>query len=279
MTPAEPSLDRHPCQRAAADRCPEPSRRRRLMPTAVGSRPSRAAAHRRRLPPTGPPAAEPPPSAADGPASEPLPSARRAAAEPRTADCLQAAGRRRPPTRRLVGRPVAPVRGLAPGCPAATDWMALIMFTSKQAICQSIPRAIARDCVDDLVAHVVGDPEECVAAVWHMEVISQQFAQATMLQLNTDKSVRFASTAAVRRAAAERPRFRAVPPPSGRRAAADHRPLLPTLAKPVGETPPGPTSPRRAAADRGRRRGRLCSSEGRIGLDWASRRDRSRVTY
>lgn len=78
----------------------------------------------------------------------------------------------------LAGTPVAPVCGLAPGCPAATDWTALIMLMWKQAICQCIPRAIARDYVDDLVAHVVGEPAECVVAVWRMEVITRQFAAA-----------------------------------------------------------------------------------------------------
>lgn len=68
--------------------------------------------------------------------------------------------------------------------------MAFLMFTWKRAICQSIPRAIARDYVDDLVAHVVGQPAACAEAVWGMEVITQQFAHDTMLHLSTSKSLR-----------------------------------------------------------------------------------------
>lgn len=30
----------------------------------------------------------------------------------------------------LAGEPLVPARGLAPGCPVATDWIALLMFVS-----------------------------------------------------------------------------------------------------------------------------------------------------
>ena len=49
-----------------------------------------------------------------------------------------------------------PTRGLAPGCPMATDWLALLMLCWRSRVLARGPEVVARDYVDDLVTTSAG---------------------------------------------------------------------------------------------------------------------------
>lgn len=57
------------------------------------------------------------------------------------------------------------VRGLAQGCPAATDWMALMMHGWRARVSQLVPVVRTRGDVDDLEAYIEGGAERRVVAV------------------------------------------------------------------------------------------------------------------
>lgn len=56
----------------------------------------------------------------------------------------------------LLGASVEPVRGLAPGCPAAIDWLALVMLGWRHRVEERLHGAVPHDFVDDSVARVHG---------------------------------------------------------------------------------------------------------------------------
>ena len=41
----------------------------------------------------------------------------------------------------LAGRTRMPINGLAPGCPAATDWLSMVVYCWKQAVTTRVPDA------------------------------------------------------------------------------------------------------------------------------------------
>ena len=91
----------------------------------------------------------------------------------------------------LGGHAKAPLCGLAPGCPAATDWLALVMHCWAARVRVRAPGLVTRAYVDDLSAYTrdrgsVGD----VQVAWE---VTEAFGAAFRLQLNSAKSVRYAS--------------------------------------------------------------------------------------
>lgn len=91
-----------------------------------------------------------------------------------------------------------PLRGLAPRCPAATDWTALIMFGWRERVGRLVPGVTTHDYVDDWVAHMGGGSQSCAARVSAIAVSTAEFAAALQLRSNDDRSVRFASAASAR---------------------------------------------------------------------------------
>ena len=101
-----------------------------------------------------------------------------------------------------------PSCGLAPGCPGATDWLALLVHLWKARIAAVSDRSEGRDYVDDVVATSTvstNTPEGIdgivhdVARFWH---ITDNFRAATTLTLNTAKSDLFGTAAGLRKALA-----------------------------------------------------------------------------
>lgn len=105
----------------------------------------------------------------------------------------------------LAGEPGAPSRGLAPGCPAATDWMALLMYCWRRKAERLCPEAQARAYVDDLTAHVTAPPLSAIAVATQREAQLREFGESLGLVINETKSVRFAPIAEARIAMAETP--------------------------------------------------------------------------
>jgi len=96
----------------------------------------------------------------------------------------------------LGGHALRPRCGLALGCPAATDWLALVAHVWRGRLRQLAPALSTCACVDDMVAYSSG-PEvvEAVDAAW---TGTCQFGQASGLGLNEFKSVRLGATAEAR---------------------------------------------------------------------------------
>ena len=96
--------------------------------------------------------------------------------------------------RRLVADSMAgalhsPSCGLTPGCPAATHWLALLMFCWAQELLLHEPTVVHREYVDDLTAHRLhNDPTDATARVLSLIRITESLAQDTRLRLNVDKS-------------------------------------------------------------------------------------------
>lgn len=101
----------------------------------------------------------------------------------------------------LPGAPQVPERGFAPGCPAATDWMALLMFCWRRNAEKRCPVAQAKAYVDDLVAHVTGPEKQAARAANYLAEHVSQLPRAE----NGCSQKRFASMAVARRALAETP--------------------------------------------------------------------------
>ena len=63
----------------------------------------------------------------------------------------------------LGGEALVPCCGLAPGCPAATDWLSLVMHCWVCRVRASSPALLVRTYVDDLSAYTsqAGSPTMC----------------------------------------------------------------------------------------------------------------------
>lgn len=86
--------------------------------------------------------------------------------------------------------------GLAPGCPAATHWLAMLILCWRDSMQRLAPRVVARDYVDDLVAHASGP--DAVGLVWPIWEVTQSVGRAAGLRLNAGNCVRSARAAAGR---------------------------------------------------------------------------------
>ena len=103
----------------------------------------------------------------------------------------------------MLAPAAAPARGLAAGCPRATDWLAIMSHVLEHELTQAVPGTIARPYVDDLTAdieHVDDDDgrELAVDAVSAMVVVVNDYAAAWHLEVNTTESRRFSTAAPVR---------------------------------------------------------------------------------
>ena len=89
----------------------------------------------------------------------------------------------------LAGTQHVPTCGLTPGCPAATHWLALLMFCWAQELMLHEPDIIHREYVDDLTAHRQhNDPVDATMRITRLIRITEALAQDSRLQLNVDKS-------------------------------------------------------------------------------------------
>ena len=101
----------------------------------------------------------------------------------------------------LAGELYSPTCGLTPGCPAATHWLALLMFCWAQELKAHEPDIIHREYVDDLTAHRQhNNPDDAVTRVVRLIQITESLARDTRLQLNVDKSRCFSTHAPTRAA-------------------------------------------------------------------------------
>jgi len=112
----------------------------------------------------------------------------------------------------MLGPAKAPARGLAAGCPRATDWMAIMSYVLVRELQQAVPTTLPRPYVDDLTAdieHADDDDgrEAAATAVTDMETTIQQYAVAWELVPNITKSRRFSTSADVRASLALMPGF------------------------------------------------------------------------
>lgn len=111
-----------------------------------------------------------------------------------------------------VSEAVLPVLGLAPGCPAATHWLALPVHDLRGAVAEAAPELSVGDCVDNMVMVAAGAGVDVVVA---MDV-----GRAVAVRLSEDVGTPLASRPAqsARTVAADlvsRPRGQ----PAGRRSA------------------------------------------------------------
>ena len=74
-----------------------------------------------------------------------------------------------------------------PGCPAATDWMALATWVWTHAV-RAVPRSVSRAWVDDLTAWHRGAPEDSRVAALAMWSATELFVRAAQLTINVAKS-------------------------------------------------------------------------------------------
>jgi len=103
----------------------------------------------------------------------------------------------------MLGPAKAPARGLAAGCPRATDWMAIMSYVLVRELQQTVPTTSPRPYVDDLTADIEHPDtddgrEDAVLAVTQMESTIQEYAVAWELVPNMTKSRHFSTSAAVR---------------------------------------------------------------------------------
>ena len=112
----------------------------------------------------------------------------------------------------MLGPAATPARGLAAGCPRATDWLAIMSHVLVRELQHRVPGTIARPYVDDLTADIVHTDdddgrEDAVAAVSTMCEVIQQYAVAWTLEANVVKSRRFSTSAPVRASLSALPGF------------------------------------------------------------------------
>lgn len=80
----------------------------------------------------------------------------------------------------LAGPAHVPVRRLALGCPAAMHWLALLILCWRDPVRRLAPQVVARDFLDDLVAHATGPgAAELVSPIWD---VTCAFGQAAGLR-------------------------------------------------------------------------------------------------
>ena len=81
--------------------------------------------------------------------------------------------------------------GLAPGCPAATDWLALVMHCWDTRLRGLAPGLVTRAYVDDLSAYTSEEGSvDDVQIAWRC---TSEFGESFRLVLNQEKSVRYAT--------------------------------------------------------------------------------------
>ena len=112
----------------------------------------------------------------------------------------------------MLGPAKTPGRGLAAGCPRATDWMAIMSYVLVRELQQQVPSTCPRPYVDDLTADIEHPDtddgrEEAVHAVTLMETTIQAYAVAWELVPNMTKSRRFSTSVDVRASLALVPGF------------------------------------------------------------------------
>lgn len=91
----------------------------------------------------------------------------------------------------LAGQPRGPSRGLAPGCPAATDWMALLMYCWRVDAERGAPGTQARPYVDDLAAQPTGPAAEVVRTTTDLELrVVQLRKTSSCTRINEAESAR-----------------------------------------------------------------------------------------
>ena len=103
----------------------------------------------------------------------------------------------------LLNGSIAPERrpsaGLAPGCPRATDWLALVIHMYTKSLVETVPNVASRPYVDDITSDVTtGDVEEACSAVASMVTHTMAFATDLAFQPNLVKSRRFSTSKEVR---------------------------------------------------------------------------------
>ena len=104
-----------------------------------------------------------------------------------------------------VGMRMAPVRGLVPGCPAATDWMTLLTWPWLCKVRSLNDRIKGRAWVDDLTAWMEGPTEELCDFIDQTLVITTSMQDNLGLQLNLIKSGILVSHADLKATMLERP--------------------------------------------------------------------------
>ncbi len=93
-----------------------------------------------------------------------------------------------------------PSRGLAAGCPRATDWLAIMSHVLVRELLQEVPQSLPRPYVDDLTAdieHADDDDghEAATEAVAAMVTVVTRYAHSCQFEVNTTKSRRFSTSA------------------------------------------------------------------------------------
>ena len=91
----------------------------------------------------------------------------------------------------LLGKGASPTCGLAPGCPAATDWLALVMYPWLARARARNADVGARVYVDDQTGWSVS--EECVQDVQFLVTLTDDLGKDLRLKANDIKSRRFAT--------------------------------------------------------------------------------------
>jgi hypothetical protein len=100
-----------------------------------------------------------------------------------------------------VGPEKQPIAGLAPGCPRATDWLALVVYMFTSTLEAAYPGVRSRPYVDDITSEVVtADTVAAVEIVTHMVDHTMDFARDMAFQPNAAKTRRFATLPAVKAA-------------------------------------------------------------------------------
>eukprot|EP00972_Heterocapsa_arctica_P063102 9310013-Heterocapsa_arctica.AAC.1 len=90
-----------------------------------------------------------------------------------------------------------PSCGLAPGCPAATDWLALVM-TPWLKRASEIPDQVWTRAYDDDLTPWSKDPVDCVDHVTELVALTEKIADDTGPKANVLKSSRFGTNPDIR---------------------------------------------------------------------------------
>ncbi len=98
-----------------------------------------------------------------------------------------------------IGPERRPTAGLAPGCPRATDWLALVIHMYTKSLVDAVPNVSSRPYVDDITSDVTtGETEQACSAVEEMVAHTTRVATDLAFQPNLIKSRRFSTSSAVR---------------------------------------------------------------------------------
>merc|ERR1712115_728247 len=111
-----------------------------------------------------------------------------------------------------VGEELIPTSGFLPGCPAATDWMALATWPWLLKV-RAIPRAVARGWVDDLTAYLSGTRAQVLTlAPAAMEAVMHMEAEGGYMVNRTKSGVVATNPALLRRVLEQLAPLRLTPP-------------------------------------------------------------------